>query len=96
MNTERPSEETPLAYIVDGMFRIHAERDALAAEVTRLREALERIKAGAIPESVKSEGLFACLAWFETVAALALHPYRSDDSASKALASQDAEEATKA
>ena len=40
----------------------------------RYKKALERIRAGEIPEGVKREGLFACLSWFETVASLALHP----------------------
>ena len=38
----------------------------------RLEGSLEKIRSGEIPEAVKREGLFACLTYKETIAALAL------------------------
>ena len=47
----------------------------LANLAAQLEEALEKIRSGEIPEAVKRKGLFACLTYKETIAALALrHP----------------------
>ena len=44
----------------------------LATLTARLEGSLEKIRSGEIPEAVKREGLFACLTYKETIAALAL------------------------
>ncbi len=44
----------------------------LANLAAQMEGDLEQIRSGEIPEAVKREGLFACLTYKETIAALAL------------------------
>ena len=52
--------------------RIRALAGDIAQALVESQEALEQIRSGEIPEAVKREGLFACLTYKETIAALAL------------------------
>ena len=75
-------DETPTvfgAWIQDESFGPRGQMEAfedgfpdLINLVAQLEARLEQIRSGEIPEAVKRAGLFACLTYKETIAALAL------------------------